>query len=75
MTIVSDACYVVYIIDDASRRVNEASWIIIDDSRVKLQIVASHTYDSRRFIYHCNMFIVLANGAAMFFLQLKIKRK
>ncbi len=42
--------------------VNDASRIIIDDSRVKLQIVASLIDDSRGVIYNCNMFIVQATG-------------
>ncbi len=42
--------------------VNDASRIVIDDSRVMLQIVASITEDSRCVIYDCNMFIVQATG-------------
>ena len=38
--------------------VNDASWIVIDDSRVMLQIVASLTDDSRGMIYERKMFIV-----------------
>ncbi len=38
--------------------VNDASCIVIDDSRVMLQIVASLTDDSRGMIYECNIFIV-----------------
>ncbi len=41
--------------------VNDASGIVIDDSRVKLQIVASLTDNSRGVIYNCNMFIVQAS--------------
>jgi hypothetical protein len=37
--------------------VNDASRITIDNSRVKLQIVASLTDNSRGVIYDCNMFI------------------
>ncbi len=48
--IVSDAC-TVNIINDTSR-------IIIDDSTVMLQIVASLTDNSGGFINDCNMFIV-----------------
>ncbi len=40
--------------------VNDASRIVIDDSWVALQIVASLTDDSRGVIYDCNMFIVQA---------------
>jgi hypothetical protein len=40
--------------------VNDASRIIIDDSGVALQIVASLTGDSRGVISNCNMFIVQA---------------
>ncbi len=42
--------------------VNDTSRIIIDNSRVVVQIVASLTDDSRRVIYDRNMFIVLATG-------------
>ncbi len=41
---------------------NDASRMVIDDSRVKLQIVASFTDDSRGIIYDRNMFIVQATG-------------
>ncbi len=41
--------------------VNDASRIIIDDSRVMLQIVVSTTDYSRGNIYNCNMFIAQAN--------------
>ncbi len=39
---------------------NDASRIAIDDSGVKLQIVASLTDDSRDVIYNRNVFIVQA---------------
>ncbi len=39
---------------------NDASRIIIDDSRVMLQIVASLTVDSMGIKYNRNMFIVQA---------------
>ncbi len=42
--------------------VNDASRIIIDYSRVMLQIVASLTDNSRGVIYDHNMFIVQAIG-------------
>jgi hypothetical protein len=42
--------------------VNDTSRIIIDDSRVMLQIVASLTDDSRGVIYNHNMFLVLATA-------------
>ncbi len=42
--------------------VNDTSRIIIDDSRVMLQIVASLTYDSRGIIYNHNLFIVQSSG-------------
>ena len=41
---------------------NDTSTIIIIDSRVTLQIVASLTDDSRHVIYDCDMFIVQAPG-------------
>ncbi len=40
--------------------VNDASGIVIDVSRVMLQIVGSLTDDSRGVIYDCNMFIIQA---------------
>jgi hypothetical protein len=40
--------------------VSDASRIIIEDSRVILQIMASLTSNSRGIIYNCNMFIELA---------------
>jgi hypothetical protein len=42
--------------------VNDASRIIIDDSRVMLQIVASLTDNSWSVINNHNMFMVLAKG-------------
>jgi hypothetical protein len=42
--------------------VNDASRIIIDDSKVMLQIVASFTDNSRGVIYNCKMFIVQASS-------------
>ncbi len=42
--------------------VNDASRIVIDYSRVTLQIVALLTDDSRGIIYYCNMFIAQAIG-------------
>jgi hypothetical protein len=41
---------------------NDASRIIIDYSRVMLQIVALLTDNSWGIIYDCNMFIVQATG-------------
>jgi hypothetical protein len=38
--------------------VNDASWIIIYDTRVAVQTVASLTDDCRGIIYDCNMLIV-----------------
>jgi hypothetical protein len=40
--------------------VNDASSIVIDDSRVMLQIVAQLTDDSRGIIYDFNMFTLQA---------------
>ncbi len=40
--------------------VNKASRIVIDNSRVMLQIVASFTDNARGIIYYCNMFIAQA---------------
>jgi hypothetical protein len=54
MIIKSDAC-TINIINES---VNETTRIIIDDSIVMLQIIASHTEDSRGVIYNRNMFIV-----------------
>ncbi len=45
--------------------VNDVSRIVIDDSRVTLQIVASLIDDSRGIIYDCNMFIVEAAGGSL----------
>ncbi len=42
--------------------VNDTSRMIIDSSRVVVQIVASLTDDSRGVIYDRNMFIVQATG-------------
>jgi hypothetical protein len=42
--------------------VNDTSRIVIDNTRVMHQIVASLTDDSRGIIYDCNMFIVQATG-------------
>jgi hypothetical protein len=50
--VLSDACIINLMIN-----VVGASRIVIDDSRVLLQIVASLTDDSRGVIYYCNMFI------------------
>jgi hypothetical protein len=44
--------------------INDASRIVIDDSRVVLQIVASHTDDSRGVTYDPHMFIVQNSGLA-----------
>jgi hypothetical protein len=41
---------------------NNASRIVIDDSRGMLQIVMSLTDDYRDVIHDCNMFIVQATG-------------
>jgi hypothetical protein len=46
--------------------VDETLRIIINDSRVMPQIVASLTDDSRGIIYNCNMFIVQAIGVNSF---------
>jgi hypothetical protein len=43
--------------------VADASRIIIDNSRVTLQIVVSLIDDSRFIIYDCNVFIVETTGA------------
>jgi hypothetical protein len=42
--------------------VNDASRIVIDGSRVMLQIVTSLTGDSRGIINKCSMFLVQATG-------------
>ncbi len=44
---------------------NDTSRIVIDDSRVTLQIVASLTGDSRGIIYDRNVFIELANSVSL----------
>jgi hypothetical protein len=41
--------------------INDASRIVIDDSRGMLQIVASLAHDYRGIIYYHNMFIIQAN--------------
>ncbi len=41
--------------------VNDASRIVIDDSRVMLQIMALFSNNSRGIIYDCNKFIVQAS--------------
>jgi hypothetical protein len=41
--------------------VNHNSRIVIDGSRVMLQIVASLTENSRGFIYDCDVFIIEAS--------------
>ncbi len=46
--------------------VNDASRIVIDDSRVTLQIVASLTDDSRGIIYDRNVFMVQPTGQKVF---------
>ena len=43
--------------------INDASRIVINDSIVMLQIVASLTDDSKSVIYNCNMFIDQAIGS------------
>ncbi len=47
--------------------VNDASRVIIDNSRVMFQIVASFTDGSRGIIYNCNMFI--AEATATYFVN------
>ncbi len=42
---------------------NDASRIVIDNSRMTLHIVVSLTDNSRGIIYYYNMFIVQATGA------------
>jgi hypothetical protein len=49
--------------------VNDASRIIINNSRVTLQIVASFTDNSRGVIYDCNMFIAQATGLLSTYLK------
>ncbi len=41
---------------------NDASRIVIDDSKMTLQVVASLTEDFRAIILKCNMFKVQATG-------------
>ncbi len=56
--------------------VNDAYRIVIEDSRVMLQIVASLTDNSRCIIYEFNMFIVqAASVVAEFFEYFIIKLK
>ncbi len=59
--------------------VNDASRIIIDDSRVMLQSLVSLADDSRGVIYDCNMFIVQAADLASYitikFLKVKDSNK
>jgi len=45
--------------------VNDACRIIIDDSRVMLQIVASLTNNTRGVIYDCNMFTAQATSCSI----------
>ncbi len=45
--------------------VNDASRIIIGNSRVMIEIVASLSDDSRGVIYDCNLFIVQAIGCGL----------
>ncbi len=42
---------------------SEASMILIDDSRVTVQIVVSLTDENSVIIYDCNVFIVQATGS------------
>jgi hypothetical protein len=53
---------------------NDASRILIDDSRVALHIVLSLTVDSRVIIYNCNMFIVQATRNSFIRLAPKVGR-
>ncbi len=46
--------------------VKDASKIVIDDSRVMLQIVMSLTNGSMGVIYDCNMFLVQATSVQSF---------
>jgi hypothetical protein len=43
--------------------VNDASRIVIDESRLMLQIVASLTDDSKGVIYNYSMFIIQVTGS------------
>jgi hypothetical protein len=45
--------------------VNDASWIIIGNSRVTIRVVASLSDDSRGVIYDRNVFIVQATGCGL----------
>ncbi len=45
--------------------VNDACRIVIDNSRVMLQIVASLTDESRDIIYDCNMFTAQATSCSI----------
>jgi hypothetical protein len=56
MIVVSDACTINIM------SVNDDSSIVIDDSRVMLQMVEPLTDDSRGTIYEHNMYIVQATG-------------
>ncbi len=47
--------------------VNDTCRIVIDDSRVMLQIVASLTDDSRGIIYDRNVFLVQASALFLIF--------
>jgi hypothetical protein len=53
MIVISDACTI-----KSQMIVNDASWIVIDDSRVMLQIVLSLTDNSVGIICDGNMYIV-----------------
>ncbi len=59
MIVISGTC-TINIVDE----LNDGSKIIIDDSRVTLQIVASLTDDSRGVIYDCNIFKIQATDAS-----------
>jgi hypothetical protein len=52
--------------------VNDTSKIVIDDSRMMLQIVTSLGENSRGVIYNCKMFIVLAPGHVFMSILLQI---
>jgi hypothetical protein len=52
----------IVISDDCTININDACYIIIDDSRVMLRIVVSLSDDSRCALYDHNMFIVQATG-------------
>ncbi len=55
--------------------VNDATGMVIEDSRVMLQIVASLTDDFRGVIYIHNMFIVQATGCSENKLECLSERK